>query len=144
MENQIAVGILVVVALCAGVVAAGVAFYPILKKEKQGYPMEVAVEAALLPIIYQGICAAYRLSLQGADELKVTMDGWEKKQIADSLYALLPDQVGGIDLSIVKRFVTKERFQELVQNAFDRFDRMYIEHKAHFDALFEAWKLENQ
>jgi hypothetical protein len=143
MDNQVLLGILVVVAVCAATFAAGVAFYPKLKSEKQGYPMEAAVEAALLPIIYQGICAAYRLALQGVDELKVTMDGLDRKEVADSLYKLLPDQVAGFDISLVKRFVSQERFQQLVQDAFDRFDRMYGEHKSHFDELFEAWKREN-
>jgi len=143
MDTQAIVGILVVVVACGLAFAAGVKFYPRLKNEQQGYPMEAAVEVALLPIIYQGICAAYRLGEQGVGELKQSLDGADKKAIADSIYKLLPDSVAGFDLSLIKRVVTPARFQQLVQDAFDRFDRFYGEHKGHFDEMFEAWKTEN-
>jgi hypothetical protein len=56
---------------------------------------------------------------------------------------MLPDQVGDYDLSLIKNSISEERFQQLVQDAFDRFDRFFVQHQAHFDELFEAWKGEN-
>jgi hypothetical protein len=31
-----------------------------------------------------------------------------------------------------------------VQDAFDRFDRFFVEHQQHFDDLFAAWQKANQ
>jgi hypothetical protein len=102
-----------------------------------------AIEAALLPIINQGIQAAYRLSEQGVDELVGRMKGVDKKAVADSIYRLLPEKIHNHDLSLVKSLVTQERFEDLVQNAFDSFDRFYDMHHRHFKELFEEWQAEN-
>ncbi|HET7089935.1 MAG TPA: hypothetical protein VFL17_14960, partial [Anaerolineae bacterium] len=99
--------------------------------------------AALLPIIFEGICTAYRLSERSVDEVRQRIKGADKKKIADSIYSLLPEKVGNFDLSLVKRIVPRERFEQLVQDAFDRFDRFFVEHQARFDELFEKWKVDN-
>jgi hypothetical protein len=131
-------------ALASALFALGVALYPQLRDRTQGYPFEAAIEAALLPLIFDGICAAYRLSEQGVDDLERRLQGADKKKIADSIYSMLPDQVGKFDISLVKRVVSKERFEQLVQDAFDRFDRFFLEHRTHFDDLFKVWKQENK
>ena len=135
--------LLVGIAVTSGLFALGVVLYPRLKTEKQGYPFEAAIEAALLPIIFEGICAAYRLSENGVDELQQRIKGADKKKIADSIYSMLPEKVGDFDLDLIKRIVPKDRFEQLVQDAFDRFDRFFIGHQKHFDELFEKWKAEN-
>jgi len=132
--------LLVGVAVSSGVFAALAVLYPKLKSETQGYPLEAVIEPLLLPFIFEAICAAYRLSEKAVDEGMDRIRGMDKKAIADSVYAMLPDEIGGYPLEIVKTVITKERFEELVQNAFDRFDRFYIEHKEHFDEEFEKWK----
>lgn len=132
------------IAVTSGLFALGVVLYPRLKREQQGYPLEAAIEAALLPVIYDGICAAYRMSERSMDELRQRIKGADKKKIADSIYRMLPEQVGSFDLSLVKHVITQERFEQLVQDAFDRFDRFFVEHQAHFDQLFEQWKGENR
>jgi hypothetical protein len=132
------------IAITSGLLALGVVLYPKLKSQTQGYPMEAAIEAALLPVIYEGICAAYRMSEKSMDELRQRIKGADKKKMADSIYRMLPDKVGDFELSLVKHLVTPERFQQLVQDAFDRFDRFFLEHQAHFDDLFEQWKGENR
>jgi len=137
----IALGLVIVLAL--GVLALGVKYLPVLKKEKQGYPMETEIEAALLPVLYAGICAAYRLQEQGMESLHVRMAGADKKAIADAVYRLLPDKVGNFDLTLVKALVPPERFAQLTQDAFDRFDRFWVEHQAAFYTAFEAWKQDN-
>jgi hypothetical protein len=158
MEQQLIL-VLAGIAISAGAFALGVWGYPKLKQEKQpvlpalgpqpqvdggpgGYPLEAEVEAALLPVIYDGICAAYRVSEIGMDEVQRRLSGLDKKQIADSIYRMLPDELGGYDLTLIKRLVPAERFEQLVQDGFDRFDRFFIEHRAHFDQLFEQWKAE--
>jgi hypothetical protein len=143
MDQNAWIMLFVGIGVSAGLLALGVVLYPKLKQEEQGYPMEARIEAALLPVIFEGICAAYRMSEKGVDELHQRIQGADKKKIADSIYRMLPDQVGDYDLSLIKNLVSEERFQQLVQDAFDRFDRFFIEHQAHFDELFEEWKGEN-
>ncbi len=132
------------IALSTGIFALLVILYPKLKTEKQGYPLEAQIEAALLPLMFEGICSAYRLSEQAVDDVGKRIRGVDKKAIADSIYRMLPDQVGDFDLTLVKSIITQERFETLVQDAFDRFDRFFIEHQGHFDELFEKWKAEQQ
>jgi len=130
------------IGLTTALFVLGIVLYPKLKTEKQGYPFEAEIEAALLPIIFEGICAAYRLSEKGVDEVQERIRGTDKKAIAASIYRMLPDKIGNFDLMLVKRIVTQERFVELVQNAFDSFDKFFVQHRAHFDELFEEWKRE--
>lgn len=144
MDQQAWVMFFVGLALAASLVALGVVAYPWLKRQRQGYPLEAAIEAALLPVIFEGICAAYRLSERSVDELHQRMQGLDKHQIAVSIYGLLPDQVGSFELTLVKRVVTRERFEQLVQNVFDRFDRSFVQYQAHFDEMFQKWSAENQ
>jgi len=143
MDQNAWIMLFVGIGVSAGLLTLGVVLYSKLKGEEQGYPMEAAIEAALLPIIFEGICAAYRMSEKGVDELHQRIQGADKKAIADSIYRMLPDAVGDYDLSLIKAAVSDERFQQLVQDAFDRFDRFFIQHQAHFDELFEKWKAEN-
>ena len=143
MDQNAWIMLFVGIGVSASLLALGVVFYPKLKREEQGYPMEARIEAALLPIIFEGICAAYRMSEKGVDELHQRIQGADKKKIADSIYRMLPDQVGDYDLSLIKNLISEERFQQLVQDAFDRFDRFFVQHQAHFDELFEQWKGEN-
>jgi hypothetical protein len=135
--------LLVGIALSCGLFALGVVLYPKLKAEKQGYLFEAEIEAALLPIIFQGICSAYRLSEKSVDDIHQRIRGVDKKKIADSIYGMLPDKVGVFEVVLVKRIVSRERFEQLVQDAFNRSDRFFVEHQAHFDDLFERWKVEN-
>ena len=71
-------------------------------------------EAALVPIIFEGISAAYCISEQGVDELHQRIQRADRKKIADGIYYMLSDQVGGYDLSLSKNLVSEERFQQLV------------------------------
>ena len=72
------------------------------------------------------------------------ISGVDKKKIADSIYRMLPEKIGSFNITLIKRVVTQERFEVLVQNAFDNFDRFFVEHQKHFDDLFEKWKAENK
>ena len=111
---------------------------------EQGYPLEAQIEEALLPLVFEAICSAYRMSEQAVDDVGARIRGLDKKKIADSIYRMLPDRVGDHDLTLVKNIIPQDRFVVLVQDAFDRFDRFFIQHQRHFDELFEAWKAEQQ
>lgn len=77
------------------------------------------------------------------DNVHQRIRGVDKKKIADSMYSMLPDKVGIFEVVLVKRIVSQERFEQLVQNVFDSSDRFFVEHQAHFDELFEEWKTAN-
>lgn len=136
--------LLIGVALSSGIFALLVFFYPKLKTEQQGYPLEAQIEAALLPLVFEGICSAYRISERAVDEVGSRIRGLDKKRIADSIYRMLPDRVGDFELTLVKNILPQQRFEALVQNAFDRFDRFFVQHQGHFDELFEAWKADQK
>jgi len=127
-------------AASSAIFALLVVLYPKLKGETQGYPLEAIIEPLLLPIIYEAICAAYRMSEQAMDDIGNRIQGLNKKAIADSVYAMLPDEIAGYDLTVVKAIISQERFEQLVQDAFNRFDRFYKTHRDHFDEQFEEWK----
>ncbi len=135
--------LLIGIALTAALFALGVELFTKLRSEASGSARNVAIEAALLPILYQGICAAYRLNEISLDQFHQALAGADKKKIADSIYAMLPDKIGKFDLVEVKRVVTQERFEALTQEAFDLFNRFYVEHQAHFDQMFQQWKAAN-
>jgi hypothetical protein len=83
------------------------------------------------------------VSENSMDNVHLRIKGADKKKIADSIYAMLPDKVAIFEVILVKRIVTPERFEQLVQDTFDRSDRFFIEHQKHFDDLFEKWKADN-
>lgn len=125
-------------------VCGRITLYPKFKSEKQGYPFEAEIEAALLPLIFNGICAAYRLSEQSMKDIQKNIKGVDRKKIADTVYRMLPEKIGPFEIGLVKRVVTQERFEVLVQNAFDNFDNFFIQHQKHFDDLFDQWKADNK
>jgi hypothetical protein len=132
--------LLVGIALTSGLFALGVVLYPKIRAASPTTPIAAVIEEALLPLIYQGICASYRLSELGVDTIEARIKGADKKKIADGIYALLPEKIGNFDLGLVKNVITKERFEKLVQDAFDRF---FTEHQSHFDDEFNKWKAQN-
>ncbi|MBN2117687.1 MAG: hypothetical protein JW730_14010 [Anaerolineales bacterium] len=144
MDQNAFVMLLVGVAVACSLFALGVVLYPRLRSQKQNYPFEAQIEAALLPLIFNGLCSAYRLSEKGVDELHGRIKGIDKKNIAKTVYRMLPDKIGEFELEVVKRVVTQERFETLVQNTFDSFDRFFVQHQSHFDELFEKWKAESK
>lgn len=127
-------------AASSGIFALLVVLYPKLKGETQGYPLEAIIEPLLLPIIYEAICAAYRTSEQAVDEIGQRIQGLDKKAVADSVYTMLPDEIAGYDIALIKAVISQERFEQLVQDAFNRFDNFYKMHVAHFDEQFAKWQ----
>ena len=85
MDQNLWIMFLVGIAITAGLFALGVVLYPKLKAAQPSSAFEAAVEAALIPIIYQGICAAYRLNEISLNQLHQAIDGADKKQVADSI-----------------------------------------------------------
>ena len=135
--------LMVGIAVSCGIFALLLLLYPRLRASS-GNVLQAAVEAALQPLIYQAIMGAYRLSETSVDAGYQRLRGLNKKELADSVYKLLPERIGEFDVTFVKSLITQERFRELVQNCFDQFDRFYLLHHEHFDAEFKQWAEQNK
>lgn len=118
-----------VIALAAGLVLSGLSliglFYLVknLLGKVQGYPNEVEIEEALRPFVVKAIQASYKTAENILEKFEQTLTGADKKKIADNLYAKLPATIvingKEYDIQFVKSIVSKERWSEMVQNAFD-------------------------
>lgn len=137
------VGVLVILAISAGLVALGAWGYPKLKGEQQGYYYEKQIEALLLPWIYQAILGAYKVSEAAIDHLDARMVGADKAAIAGALYDMLPPKIGNIPIGTVKMIISREDFIRLVQVAFDEFHDEFSERSAEYRELLIAWKKQN-
>jgi hypothetical protein len=137
------ISLLLGVVIGAGLFLIGIRFFPQLARERQNYPYEEQIEAALLPHLFNAIASAYRLSEQAMDDLQTRIRGSDKSEIANRVYELLPDRIGNFDITAIKSRVGPERFSELIQQSFEQFDQFYTQHHARFDDLYEAWKREN-
>ncbi len=131
------------IAVSCGIFALLLVIYPRLKAGSSQV-IQATIEAALLPYVFEAIMAAYRLSEKNVDQGYDRLKGADKKELADSAYKLLPEKIGDFDISFVKAWVTQERFQVLVQNAFDRFDQFYLLHHEYFDGQFKKWAEANK
>ena len=114
----------------------GILLYHWLKHEKQGYPNEDEIEAAVLPLIYKAIMAAYKMSERIIDSGQERLRGLDKKLIADALYDMMPASIlwRGMNISTgwIKSLVPRAVFQAWVQKAFNDFLEW-------FDAVQEAY-----
>ena len=140
-----AVGVLigaVCLVLGAGAVALIAWGLPKLRGKEQGYPFEAEIEALLIPFCYNAICSAFRVSEMAMDEINERLRGIDKKWIADTMYDLLPDEVAGVPVHIVKSVVSRERFRDLVQDVFVRFDYHFVQFEQRYCALFDEWKMQ--
>jgi hypothetical protein len=106
-------------------------------------PAEKTAEEVLRPFLFYGICCAYRTAERAIYDGHPMMWGTDKRKIADSVYDALPAQIDGREASAIKSEVSKEQFGEMVQRAFDEFDKFCNDNKAFFDQQFEAWKQEH-
>lgn len=136
--------VLVALAAGAGIMALSVWGYGKLRNETQGYPYEKAVEALLLPWIYQAIMAAYKTSEIAVDEIQQRMRGADKAAIAAAVYDMLPPKIGNVPLDVVKMAVSRDRFASLVEAAFNEFDAFVEDHEGRLENLVDAWLEENR
>jgi hypothetical protein len=86
-------------------------------------PTLTALFDALMPFIYQAILAGEKIALWSMDQTDAVLTGLDKAQIANSLYALLPDMlmINGVPLPIgrIKALVPRDLFALWVKEAYD-------------------------
>lgn len=105
-----------------GLVAAGNKFYHFLKWQVQGYPNEALIEAALLPLLYKAIMAAYRASERLMDAVGERLHGADKARIARLVYQYLPDTVSIAGISWRwKAHIDEHEFAAWLQERFGDF-----------------------
>jgi len=104
---------------------------------KTGNPTIAAVLDALKPYIYTAILAAEKTADDAFTTASITLEGTDKKAVADSVYALLPDpiMVGSIPVptSLIKLLVSQESFENAIKAAYDTADAFILRNKAYLD-----------
>jgi len=93
---------------------------------------------------YKAIVSAYRAADKTLDEFGVRLTGLDKKAIADRLYDMIPEEIKGIDVRVIKAIVNRQKFSEIVEDVFREVEAFYANNKAGFDkevnAFIEAHK----
>jgi len=139
--GQAAIGVIVII---LGVLSL-TRIYSYLKNTKQGYPNEEEIEEVLLPIVYNAILSAYRVSEWTLDKFGEQLNGVDKKAIADSLYRILPAVIviNGVCVP-VKQAISEKQFSKLVQSTFDTFVSFYNTNEDLLMGAIECWLNENK
>lgn len=117
--------IMFAVAFGALLIALG-ALYVIRSFRRAAQPGTDAILAALEPWALKAIYGAEALALSALSSAHITLEGLDKKAIADNQYALLPStiSIGGrsFPIGFVKSLVSKTQWEQLVQRVFDEAD----------------------
>lgn len=96
------------------------------RKNSKSPGLDVILDA-LKPFALKAIFGAETMALRAYDEVGEALAGVDKKKLADSLYAALPGTIWIIGrpfpVGWIKTFVTKERWEQLVQDVFDEVQR---------------------
>jgi hypothetical protein len=71
------------------------------------------------------------------------MEGFDRAGFANMLYDRLPNEIAGISVAWIKRYVTRERFAEMVEMVYLQVQAFLDMHHNSFDEAFEYWKREN-
>ncbi len=107
-----------------------------------------AVLAALEPWVFRAILAGERAVLWGFEEIDAKLAGIDKKQVADSVYALLPDVifVGNrpVPVSFVKTLVTPQVFEGWIKSLYDQADAFIERNKQYLHDQVERLKVEGE
>lgn len=98
-------------------------------------PTEQKVITAIQPYLYKAILAGQQMALLGLDQFDTKLVGQDKKAVADSVYDTLPDYllVAGVPIPIivVKTIVPRDRFEELVKNAYNEAHSFIMKNEAY-------------
>jgi hypothetical protein len=78
---------------------------------------------ALLPFVYRALLAGEKVAQDFMQNANVALAGVDKKQVADSVYALLPETISirgvAVPIVIVKQIIPRDRFEQLVKDTYD-------------------------
>lgn len=135
--------LLILLLIILGLVSA----WGILSIGTKRYPALHVVLAALQPHVMMGIWAATELAYEALTDLGKEMQGIDRKAIADSIYGALPDiiMIGNLPIptGLVKTIVSREVFENYVQDNFDRAMALLSKNKEYFKSQVDLWEKEN-
>lgn len=118
----------------AGLVVTAI-LLAVLLRARITNPTLIDIRAALLPYVFRAILAAEQIARQAMEQANESLESADKKAIADSVYALLPDVIlikgVPLPLALVKRFITREAFESLVKDIYDE-AKAFIERNKSF------------
>ncbi len=122
--------------LIAGIVlVTGAIGYKALIGARGKTPALDGIIEALNPWVYQAILAGEKLALKALAAADTQLESDDKADIANRLYAILPDNlvVEGIPLPIalVKRFVTRDLFAQMVKDTYDAAHAFILRNEAY-------------
>lgn len=104
-------------------------------RAEAGNPTLETIMDSLLPLVYTAILGAEKVAQEVLSRTGEAADRTDKKAVADSFYALIPEfiQVRGfpVPVAAVKALVTREMFQELVKNVYDKANAEIMKQKAY-------------
>lgn len=97
-------------------------------------PALQAIIDALLPLAQQAVYGAETLALKMLQSGQSALEGADKKKIADAFYAALPEtlMIGGrpVPIGRIKTIISKEKWAELVQRAYEEADARVLRNQA--------------
>jgi hypothetical protein len=125
-----------IVAALLVIVVVSILVYGRLKTTRQGYPNEDAIEAAILPYVYQAILAAYKGSEFALDEFGKRLQGVDKAILAQLAYKYVPDEI--------KVLISEQQFTQFVAASFDRFLIFYNQNCQGYEDAVMKWARENK
>ncbi len=95
-----------------------------------------AVLDALEKYVRDGIDAAFITTLRAFDTFELWLESADKAAVANSMYDLIPDvvMVGSIPIpvALVKRLVSRDEFEVMVKDAYDRVNAFVQQNETYF------------
>ena len=140
-DLQLAISVLILLAVFVGIFIS----YREIKKHAFTNPTLEFIRLAALPYINHAIMAVYKASDYAVDTFGHRLEAIDKRKLASSIYACMPDSINVHGLVIpFKQFVSEGQFESMVQSAFDEFIKFYMDDQADLEKFVEEWARDNQ
>jgi uncharacterized membrane protein YwzB len=133
------IDLLVIIVLSISGTAFGITYWSIRQNKADKKLSKSKVETILKPYVFQAIIVAYKISEKAFDDLENRLAGVDKKQIADSVYDMLPSEINGVPVVYLKAWISKEEFSLLIENLFLDTLEFMQDHQLLFDEQYNAW-----
>lgn len=122
MDTITAIELFIGLMLFIAAVGAVAGILSIIRKDTTNALLQKAIDL-VMPYVTKGIHAADVMAINTLTNVETTLDGEDKKKIADSFYDLIPTDlhIGRLPVP-VKSLVPREMFEKLVEDAYQEFD----------------------
>lgn len=130
--------------IAAAVTGVSGLLWRIIQKQKAtaSAPNVVEFFEALTPWLYKAVLAGEKALIWSLDEADQKIEGADKKAVADSTYALLPDSllIGGrpIPIGLVKTVVTEDLWESWIKGAYDQAHAFILKNESYLRGQVDA------